>query len=78
MPSAKIQSVSGDARLALGFVLQNRTQRAAQQFSPIQGVGRGALDNGFVLQNSTNARLSYFDASKAKAVPSVFAVVYGL
>jgi hypothetical protein len=94
MPSAKIHSVSGDASLALGFVLQNCPQLAAQQFSPIQGALGGAVGNGFVLQNSTNApkRYGYLaqDASSLSRpanvshrhngffIESLFDVIYGL
>jgi hypothetical protein len=78
MPSAKVHSASGDASLALGFVLQNHMRLAAQTLRPIRGVVGKVAEIGFVLQNSPNARLSYFDASKAGTVPSVFAAVHGL
>ena len=94
MPSAKIQSMSGEASLALGFVLQNRISLAAQQFNPIQDVVGRAVYNGFVLQNSTNAPMPYGNLAQDASSPplpanvshkhigffieSLFDVIYGL
>jgi hypothetical protein len=59
MPSAKIQCITGSVGPTLGFVLQNRSRLGAQLLCPTQGVVGTVAENGFVLQNSPNPRLSY-------------------